>query len=120
MLRRRQAPGRDAHKHFSLAPARSHTNPPSNPQSAPAPSPLQVPGLKLAMMRRREHHTCHSSLSHPPPTPLSPSLLRPTPSPLPTLHPKHLKPRLGTDGEGRRSSAEGAVLSAAARAAPAA
>ena len=41
MLHNRQAPGRDFHKHFSLAPARSDTNPPSNPQSAPAPSPLQ-------------------------------------------------------------------------------
>ena len=40
MLHNRQAPGRDFHKHFSLAPARSDTNPPSNPQSAPAPSPL--------------------------------------------------------------------------------
>ena len=35
MLHRRQARGRDIHKHFSLAPARSHTKPPSNPQSAP-------------------------------------------------------------------------------------
>jgi hypothetical protein len=25
MLHRRQAPGRDIHKHFNLAPARSHT-----------------------------------------------------------------------------------------------
>ena len=43
MLHNRQAPGRDFHTHFSLAPARSDTNPPwpSNPQSAPAPSPLQ-------------------------------------------------------------------------------
>ena len=41
MLHNRQAPGRDFHGHFSLAPARSGTNPPNNPQSAPAPSPLQ-------------------------------------------------------------------------------
>ena len=41
MLHRRQAPGRDLHKHVSLAPARSNTNLLSNPQSAPAPSPLQ-------------------------------------------------------------------------------
>ena len=82
MLNKRQAPGRDFHKHFSLAPARSDTNSPSNPQSAPAPNPLtrtssQGPalhfnyyktGLKLAK-RRREHHTCHSSLSLPPPHP---------------------------------------------------
>ena len=32
MLHNRQAPGRDFHEHFSLAPARSDTNPPSNPQ----------------------------------------------------------------------------------------
>ena len=36
MLHRRQAPGRDLHKHASLAPARSDTNLLSNPQSAPA------------------------------------------------------------------------------------
>ena len=41
MLHNRQAPGRDFHKHFSLAPARSDTNPPNHPQSAPAPNPLQ-------------------------------------------------------------------------------
>ena len=41
MQHKRQAPGRDIHRHFSLAPARSHTKPPSNPQSAPAPNPLQ-------------------------------------------------------------------------------
>ena len=35
MLHRRQAPGRDVHKHFSLVPARSHTITTSNPQSAP-------------------------------------------------------------------------------------
>ena len=33
MLHNRQAPGRDFHKHFSLAPARSDTNPPNHPQA---------------------------------------------------------------------------------------
>ena len=42
MQHKRQAPGRDIHRHFSsLAPARSHTKPPGNPQSTPARSPLQ-------------------------------------------------------------------------------
>ena len=57
----RRQPGRDLHKHVSLGPARSDTNLPSNPQSAPAPSPYKT-GPKLAM-RRRGHQTCHSSLS---------------------------------------------------------
>ena len=81
MLHKRQALGRDIHEHFSLAPARSDTNPPSNPQSAPAPS-LPVPyktGLKLAM-RRREHHPCHSSLSLLPPRPACAPYYRPLPS----------------------------------------
>ena len=83
MLHNRQAPGRDFHKHFSLAPARSDTNPPSNPQSAPAPSPLQdraqarnatsrAPHLSLISLAPPappQHHTCHSSLSLPPPHP---------------------------------------------------
>ena len=67
MLHNRQAPGRDFHKHFSLAPARSDTN----PQATRNPPPLSVPyktGLKLAM-RHREQPTCHSSLSLPPPHP---------------------------------------------------
>ena len=41
MLHNRQAPGQDFHKQFSLAPARSDTNPPSNPQSAPSQSPTR-------------------------------------------------------------------------------
>jgi hypothetical protein len=35
-LHKRQVPGRDIHRHFNLAPARSHTKPSSNLQSAPA------------------------------------------------------------------------------------
>ena len=34
MLHKRQALGRDFHEHFSLAPARNDTNPPSNKASA--------------------------------------------------------------------------------------
>ena len=49
MFHKRQAPGRDIHKHLSLSassqpaviPYLQHT---SNPQSAPAPSPLQIQG----------------------------------------------------------------------------
>ena len=78
MQHTRQAPGRDIHKHFSLAPARSHTITASNKASATAatrnPPPLPDPyktGPKLAK-RRRGHHTCHSTLSlpptHPPPS----------------------------------------------------
>ena len=89
MLHNRQAPGRDFHKHFSLAPARSDTNPPSHPQSAPAPSPLQ----DRAQARNATSRATHLSLipltppAPPrlrPPTPLAPP--RPTPSPLPSLH----------------------------------
>ena len=70
MLLNRQAPGRDFHKHFSLAPARGDTKPPSHPQSAPAyPVPYKT-GPKLAM-RRRGHHTCHSCHTLSPPVPLS-------------------------------------------------
>ena len=114
MQHTRQAPGRDIHKHFSLAPARSHTITASNKASAiaatrnppPHPDPYKT-GPKLAK-RRRGHHTCHSTLSlppaHPPPclSPLSP----PSHPPLTPSHaPPHLKPRTGTDGEGRRNSA---------------
>ena len=78
MQHTRQAPGRDIHKHFSLAPARSHTITASNKASAtaatrnppPHPDPYKT-GPKLAK-RRRGHHTCHSTLSlppaHPPPS----------------------------------------------------
>ena len=44
MLHNRQAPGRDFHKHFSLAPARSDTNPPS--QATRNSPPLPVPYKK--------------------------------------------------------------------------
>ena len=103
MQHTRQAPGRDIHKHFSLAPARSHTITASNKASATAatrnPPPLPDPyktGPKLAK-RRRGHHTCHSTLSLPPPH---------LPPPAAAPHaPPHLKPRVSTDGEGRRNSA---------------
>ena len=84
MLHNRQAPGRDFHKHFSLAPARSDTN----PQATRNPPPLPVPyktGLKLAM-RCREHHTCHSSLSPPPPHPACALLPPPHSLPSALLH----------------------------------
>ena len=72
MQHTRQAPGRDIHKHFSLAPARSHTITASSKASAtaatrnppPHPDPYKT-GPKLAK-RRRGHHTCHSTLSLPP------------------------------------------------------
>ena len=79
MLHNRQAPGRDFHKHFSLAPARSDTNPPSNPQSAPAPSPLQ----DRAQARNATSRAPHLSLiplTPSRPIPLAPSYPRPTPS----------------------------------------
>ena len=138
MQHTRQAPGRDIHKHFSLAPARSHTITASNKASAtaatrnppPHPDPYKT-GPKLAK-RRRGHHTCHSTLSlppaHPPPSlahtlphtsnheraqtvkggetppacapPLSGGCVRPPGNRL-----THLKPRVDTDGEGRRNSA---------------
>ena len=82
MQHTRQAPGRDIHRHFSLAPARSHTITASSKASAtaatrnppPHPDPYKT-GPKLAK-RRRGHHTCHSSLSLPPapPPPRSPTL----------------------------------------------
>ena len=101
MQHTRQAPGRDIHKHFSLAPARSHTITASSKASAtatrnppPHPDPYKT-GPKLAK-RRRGHHTCHSPLSLPPSHPLSPAAAH---------APPHLKPRMCTDGEGRRNSA---------------
>ena len=103
MQHTRQAPGRDIHKHFSLAPARSHTITASSKASAtaatrnppPHPDPYKT-GPKLAK-RRRGHHTCHSTLSLPPPHSPPPRRCSPR-SP-------HLKPRVSTDGEGRRNSA---------------
>ena len=76
MLLKRQAPGRDFHKHFSLAPARSDTNPPSHPQSAPAPTPLQ----DRAQARNATSRATHLPLI--PLTPPAPPRCRPpTPSP---------------------------------------
>ena len=85
MQHTRQAPGRDFHKHFSLAPARSHTITASNKASAtattrnppPHPNPYKT-GPKLAK-RRRGHHTCHSTLSLPPSPPPPPALSHPLP-----------------------------------------
>ena len=135
MQHTRQAPGRDIHKHFSLAPARSHTITASSKASAtaatrnppPHPDPYKT-GPKLAK-RRRGHHTCHSTLSLPP-AHLPPSLAPRAPTPQTTTgtdgegrrnsarlcatvarrfrsspRPTHLKPRVCTDGEGRRNSA---------------
>ena len=100
MQHMRQALGRDLHRHFSLAPARSHTITASSKASAtatrnppPHPDPYKK-GPKLAK-RRRGHHTCHSSLSLPP-AHLPPALPHSSP---------HLEPRVCTDGEGRRNSA---------------
>ena len=73
MLLKRQAPGRDFHKHFSLAPARGDTNPPKPPAIRPRSHVPYKTGLKLAM-RRREHHTCHSFLSPPPAPPRFPHI----------------------------------------------
>ena len=78
MLHNRQAPGRDFHKHFSLAPARSDTNPPSNPQSAPAPIPLQ----DRAQARNATSRAPHLSLI-PLAPPAPPRLRPPTPTWLP-------------------------------------
>jgi len=76
MLHRRQAPGRDTHKHFSLAPARSHTKPPTNPQSAPAPSllqaepnkketPVRSPALLASVFSRLAVFVCAKNLIRP-------------------------------------------------------
>ena len=78
MLHNRQAPGRDFHEHFSLAPARSDTNPPSNPQSAPAPSPLQ----DRAQARNATSRAPHLPLI-PLAPPAPPRFRPPTPAPLP-------------------------------------
>ena len=102
MLHNRQAPGRDFHKHFSLAPARSDTNPPSNPQSAPAPSPLQ----DRAQARNATSRAPHLSLI--PLAPPAPPRLRPLPpldslpSPLPPCPPStSTKGRLERHPRGR-------------------
>ena len=106
MLHNRQAPGRDFHKHFSLAPARSDTNPTSNPQSAPAPSLLQ----DRAQARNATSRAPHLSLI--PLTPSAPSRLRPpTPAPLPRPCPPSTSMRrrlerhiMGRKGHRRASS----------------
>ena len=102
MQHTRQAPGGDIHRHFSLAPARSHTynnseqqqgkRYSSNPQPAPAPRPLQG---------RVQARKATSRAPHLPLIPLSP----PHPPPPALSHaPPHLKPRVCTDGEGRRNN----------------
>ena len=47
MLHNRQAPGRDFHKYFSLAPARSDTNPQATRNPPQRPVPYKT-GLELA------------------------------------------------------------------------
>ena len=81
MLHKRQAPGRDFHKHFSLASARSDTNPPSHPQSAPAPNPLQ----DRTQARYATSRATHLSLI--PLTPPAPPRLR-SPIPLAPFYPR--------------------------------
>ena len=115
MLHRRQAPGRDIHRHFSLAPARSHTKPPSNPQSAPAPSPLQRQGPSSLREVESTTPVTHSSHSAPPQAAKQARQSKPhskqqskrykANSTATATRPTHLKPRMGTDGEGRRNSA---------------
>ena len=89
MLHNRQALGRDFHKHFSLASARRDTNPPSHPQSAPAPNPLQD-RTQARYATSRATHLSLVPLTPPAPSrlrpsaPLAPSYPRPTPSPLPS------------------------------------
>ena len=107
MLHNRQAPGRDFHKHFSLAPARSDTNPPSNPQSAPAPSPLQD-RAQARNATSRAPHLSLISLTPPAPSRLRPPHPRPTPSPLPSLH-FHQVP-FRTTHKGARGAQAGVVV----------
>ena len=73
MLHNRQAPGRGFHEHFSLAPARSDTNPQS-PTRQGSSSQCDVESTTPVT------HPSHS----PRPIPLAPSYPRPTPSPLPS------------------------------------
>jgi hypothetical protein len=89
MLHNRQAPGRDFHKHFSLVPARSDTNPPSNPQSAPAPSPLQDRAQARNATSRAPHLSLIPLTPPAPPRlrPLIPARLPPLPTPLAPSHP---------------------------------
>ena len=123
MLHNRQAPGRDFHKHFSLAPARSDTitasstasataatrNPPphpdpykTGPQARKATSraphlslmPLSLPCPKQQSKRDRATRTANSKASATQQTTQQPQRA-----------PPHLKPRMGTDGEGRRNPA---------------
>ena len=108
MLHNRQAPRRDFHKHFSLAPARSDTNLPSNPQSAPTPSPLQRQGSSSQCDVESTTPVTHPSHSLRP-IPLAPSYPRPTPSPLPSATSierrleRHIR---GREGHRRVSSQE--------------
>ena len=85
MLHNRQAPERDVHKHFSLAPARSDINPPSNPQPAPAPTPLQ----DRAQARNATSRAPHLSLTTLAP-PALPRCRPPSLAPLPPLCPPPL------------------------------
>ena len=133
MLHNRQAPGRDFHKHFSLAPARSDTitasskasataatrNPPphpdpykTGPQARKATSraphlslmPLSLPCPKQQSKRDRATRTANSKASATQQTTQQPQLA-----------PPHLKPRMGTDGEGRRNPARLCLCTIAVR-----
>ena len=109
MLHNRQAPGRDFHKHFSLAPARSDTNPPSHPQSAPAPTSPTRQGSSSQCDVESNPPATHPSHS-PRPTPLAPSHPRPTPSLLPSLH-LHQAPS-GATHKGARGAQASVVVGA--------
>ena len=107
MLLKRQAPGRDFHKHFSLAPARSDTNP-KQPATRPRSQSPTRQGSSSQCDVESTPPVTHLSRS-PRPTPLAPSYPRPTPSPLPssTAIERRLKRHIrGREGHRRVSSQE--------------
>ena len=65
MLHKRQAPGRDIHKHFSLAPARSHTMTASNRASASRQTQEQQTA-KQALQSKQHSNRNPLPLPHPP------------------------------------------------------
>ena len=79
MLLKRQAPGRDFHKHFSLAPARGDTNP-KQPAIRPRSQSPTRQGSSSQCDVESTTPVTHLSRS-PRPIPLAPSHLRPTPFP---------------------------------------
>ena len=80
MLHNRQASGRDFHKHISLAPARSDTNPPKQPANRSRSHSPTRQGSSSQCDVESTTPVTHLSRS-PPPIPLAPSHLRPTPFP---------------------------------------